>query len=102
MKFDVSTFPTLLPRALAWVDAEERRVLAVGLPLTEHGLALARSVGVRHPERIRLYATDELPAPADPELRKFAFHIDVYSPGLRALTLGYAVSVRHGLETSAR
>lgn len=103
MTIDVAVLlPALLPRIIAWAEAEEQRVLAAGSALDIHGQALARSVGVRYPERIRIQITETLPIPDDAEIRMVAFHTDLLAAGMRALTLGHGVSVRSAYATSAK
>ena len=52
----LSQFEKLLPLAANWAAAVEKRILREGVPLSEQGLADARSLGVREPERVRLLA----------------------------------------------
>ena len=59
--------PRLLPIAISWAEEEAAAGLAAGAPLTETGLRLARTVGVRLPERIRVVEAASLPFPDDPE-----------------------------------
>ena len=53
----------VVTRLLATTEAE---VLASGRPLDVPELALARSLGVREPERVRVALRDRFPMPADP------------------------------------
>lgn len=97
-----AVLPVLMPRIIDWSERMEQRVLSLGAALDIHGQALARSVGVRSPELIRVHVTDELPIPDDNELRLIAFQTDLLGAGMRALTLGYGVSVRKAYAASAR
>jgi hypothetical protein len=60
------------------------------------GVRLARVVGVRRPELIRVVEAIELPFPADPELTFAATQTGLLGPHMAGLTLGYAVFVRAG------
>lgn len=86
----------LLPRAIAWADSCESRITQSGKPLDEDGLALARSVGVSHPEQIRLEEVDEVPMPMDPMLQQASQRLGLISPATAGLTLGYAIFIKRG------
>src|SRR5262245_13811286 len=63
---------TMLPKACAWAEEQERLILANGVPLSPPQLADARAVGVHSPERIRLLRVDTMPLPTDPILHQAA------------------------------
>lgn len=91
--------PTLLPRAIVWAQDASTVALAGGLPLSPEYQGLARSVGVTHPERIRILLVDALPLPSDPQLREAALATGLMGPGMAGITLGYAVLIARGLDT---
>ncbi len=97
MPFDLAAaLPLLLPRAIAWAEAQEAQVLRTGAGLSTEGADLvARSVGVRRPERIRVSLVDQIPLPDDdPELREAALEGGLIGPDTRGITFGYAIYVR--------
>lgn len=63
---------TLAPKMLSWFERTESRLLEKGRPLTESELSMARSLGVRRPERVRVVVTPAFPMPRDSALRKEA------------------------------
>jgi hypothetical protein len=83
--------PLLLPRAIAWAEAQERRVLESGTRLTEPEQVLARAVGVMHPERVRLEVVTAMPRPDDAMLQAAVLQAAMLGPDTRGLTLGYAI-----------
>src|SRR5262245_52116414 len=98
----VAALPLLLPRAVAWAEAQAQSCLAFGVPLSASGLAIARSVGVRKPESIRVDVVHTLPMPDDPALREAAIQAGLLSPGMVGLTLGYAVFLCKGHDANRR
>lgn len=99
MKFDLTTaLPVILPKAIAWAEAQYLSIAHVGQPLNEALLAVARNVGVLHPERIRVAEVMSLPQPEDPALKEAALATGLLGPGMVGLTLGYGVYVcrNHG------
>jgi hypothetical protein len=85
----------LLPRAIQWAEDEERRVLATGASLTGSEVTVARSVGVSHPERVRVELVDAIPTPSDPLLQAAIRETAMFGPNTRGLTLGYAIFIHH-------
>ena len=91
----VAELPRLLPKAIAWAESQAAEMQVAGTPLNAEGVRLARAVGVRHPELIRIAEVAGLPFPADPELRSAALQAGLLGPGI-GLTLGYAIYVVTG------
>lgn len=91
-----AALPVLVPKATAWAEAQQAHILEVGQPLNEQLLALAGSVGVLHPERIRIAEVARLPLPDDNDLRQAALATGLLGPGMMGLTLGYGVYICHG------
>ncbi len=97
-----ASLPALLPRAVAWAEAQSRSVLERGSALKAAELTLARRVGVWRPENIRVSVVDRMPVPDDAQLRIAAIQTGLLAAGTLGLTLGYAVLVRRGHEASLR
>ena len=94
-----SALPLLLPKAIAWAEAQAAHAAACGLALAPARETLARSVGVARPELIRVALVDALPTPADPVLHAAALHAGLIGPDMAGLTLGHSVFVRRGHDT---
>lgn len=84
----------LLPLACEWAEEQEAAILRDGVALPPAQLADARRIGVREPQRVRLRAVDEIPAPADPLLRAAADETGLLSPFTIGLTLRYGIYIR--------
>jgi hypothetical protein len=91
--------PDLLPRATAWAGTSSREAGASGRSLEKKEIAVARAVGVRVPELIRVATVETLPLPEDPELRAAAIQTGLLGPHMAGLTLGYSILVCRGHET---
>jgi len=97
MTFDLrAALPVLTPKAISWAEAQSSSIEQLGRPLNEVLLAVARSVGVLHPELIRVAEVPSLPLPEDPELKQAALATGLLGPGMVGLTLGYGVYVCSG------
>lgn len=96
-----SALPDHLPAAIAWAEQHEMEIIASGRPLSEHELALARGVGVSHPEKVRVKFVEQLPLPDEPRLRQAALDAGLLGPTMVGLTLGYGIYLCNG-HSSAR
>jgi hypothetical protein len=90
----IDQLETLLPLAAEWAAAEEEKILREGVPLSYEEIALARKIGVRQPQRVRLLRVEEVPVPVHPQLRAAANAIHFLSPETRGLTLQYGIFMR--------
>ena len=101
MNFDLaSALPRLIPKAIEWAERRAVEIVASGEPLTAHGIALARKVGVANPENIRLSFVAQLPLPADQELRQTALQTGLLGPNMIGLTLGHGIYICKGHNSS--
>lgn len=97
MAFDLlSTLPALAPKAIAWAEAHSSSIAQSGQPLNDALLAVAKSVGVLHPEFIRVAEVSSLPLPEDPDLKQAAIGTGLLGPGMVGLTLGHSIYVCRG------
>lgn len=87
-------FELLLPLACRWAAEQEQRILSAGNRLSAAQLADARTVGVTHPEGVRILQVSEVPAPDDPMLRRAAELTGLISPRTAGMALGYGIFVR--------
>jgi hypothetical protein len=88
--------PRLLPLAVGWASSCSSEILETGIALTPREVHLARSVGVRCPERVRIQIVTAIPLPEDAELRAAAVQAELIGPSTRGLTLGYGVYLVEG------
>jgi len=87
-------FNVLLPLACAWAIEQERMILRDGVPLSPAQTTDAKSIGVVHPEKVRLLKVAHIPIPDNPALRDAANAIQLISPGTGGLTLRYGIFIR--------
>jgi hypothetical protein len=90
--------PYLMPRALAYAEAQAQHVASYGSPLDPRGLAIAEAIGIEHPERVRRLVVDTMPVPQDRLLRVVAQLFGVLGPQTAGLTLGYNLLTLKGHE----
>jgi len=92
MTFDLrAALPVLIPKAITWAEEQYSYIAQVGQPLNDVLLSVARSVGVLHPELIRVAEVLSLPLPEDLELRQATLATGLLGPNMAGLTLGHGV-----------
>ena len=84
----------VLPNVTKWIAAQERRILAEGVPLSEQELADARLIGVIQPKRIRLLPVPFVPLPLYPLARTIGPWFNMPGDQTTALTARYGIFVR--------
>lgn len=88
--------PQLLPSAIAWAELQAQHVVEVGQELTNIERDIARAVGVRRPELIRLKLVDQLPLPEEPTLRQAALQTGLLGPETAGLALAHSIFILDG------
>jgi hypothetical protein len=91
-----AALPRLLPLAVTWVQAEELEALASGRTLSDVETQLAITVGVQHPDRVRIKVVDQIPQPDHPELRAIGIRTGLLGPHIGGITFGHAIFIRQG------
>jgi hypothetical protein len=94
MPLSPQQFEMVLPLACAWAEEQERLILREGSCLSETQTKDARSIGIAHPDRVRLLSVHAIPLPNDPALREAAIATQLISPGTLGLTLRYGIFIR--------
>ena len=90
--------PEIAAKATVWAEARSREVLEKGIPMTEELQAVARRVGVKHPDRIRVLVVGEIRLSEDPHLKAAGASVGLEPTTADGLTLGYAMVIRRGAE----
>lgn len=82
------------PLALAWYNHTEQQLLPQGRALSAKEQAIARQLGIKQPQKIRLLALETFPMPEDKALRAEAERYGLGSPQEAGRTIGYAVLLK--------
>jgi len=88
--------PGLVSAAVTWGWHQEGLIIRNGRQLTQREYELARAVGVRHPEQVRVLVVDEIPLPDDPALRRLAGESGAVGTHTHGMTLGHGIYLLRG------
>jgi hypothetical protein len=81
----------LMPGVVALILSTEENALAHGRPLTADEIALARSVGVAAPGRVRILEESSMPGMDEPALAILIRKLGAYNPRQWGLTARYGI-----------
>ena len=84
----------VLPIACAWVKRQEARMLRTGIPLTPAQLSDAASIGIAHPDLVRLDVGPEAPWPFLKLFRPVAVWSGLVPREIAGITFRYGIFVR--------
>lgn len=78
----------------AWVRWRQATILREGMALNSEQQRLARVLGVKAPERVRVQPVARMPTPLPRLARVLAQRAGWLSPHIAGMTLGYAIALR--------
>jgi len=87
----VAQVDKLMPGVVALILSTEANALAHGRPLTADEIAIARSVGVAAPERVRVLEESAMPGSDEPALAILIRQLGSYNPRRWGLTARYGI-----------
>lgn len=94
-------FTFLVPQYIEWAEDIEVQGLNSGQALDSDGITLAKDIGIKHPEKVRIIYVDVVPYPYEnTALRLLGEALGFIGEGIvnNAQVFGYSIYVRHGFE----
>lgn len=95
------SYEKILPQYVSWAQKIEAQGLVNGVPLNKEDIELAKEIGIKHPDRVRVVYVDSVPYPYEnPELRAMGESLGFIGEGItnNAQAFGYSIYVRKGYE----
>lgn len=96
MSVDANLLRIFCPLVLLWGTFLHWTITYRGRPLEPWEEAIARKVGVTHPDQIRLITVRDMPFPMLPGLRRLAERHGMSRDGAHGLTLGHGIFIKDG------
>jgi hypothetical protein len=85
-----------------WISYLEKQAQEPGRALTPIEFNLAQTVGVAHPEEVRILSVPRIPLPTHPRVKQLARRVGLLNAETGGLTAGYGVIVRRDCENNLR
>jgi hypothetical protein len=95
MQISHEQFDAILPLTVEWAEAKEKIILEHGTALSPQYMEDAKSVGVKYPERVRIYEVPQMPIPKHPILRAAAEATRLISPATIGISLRYGIFIHN-------
>ncbi len=94
--------PELFPPTLQWVKDLEAKAVTFGksIPMPYHHYA--NSVGVSHPDEIRIFPVPSIPLPSHPRVAELAKGLGLITGATQGMTAGYGILLRNDCEGDLR
>src|SRR5258706_12369560 len=88
------TFDELWKSVSHWAEEQEISICSNGRALTGGQADIARKVGVRAPEKIRVLVVPGVPFPEDAAIRQIGASVGLTTEGSGGMTLRYGIFIR--------
>jgi len=95
MQISPEQFENILPLAVEWAEAKEKVILEHGTALSPQYMEDSKSVGVKYPERVRIYEVPQIPIPKHPVLRAAAETTQLISATTIGIALRYGIFIHN-------
>jgi len=93
MQISPEQLETILPLVVEWAEAKELVILEHGVALSPQYMEDAKSVGVKYPERVRIYEVPQIPIPKHPILKAVAEATQLLSQATIGISLGHGIFI---------
>jgi hypothetical protein len=90
----LNELPALFPHVVDWVSSLEKQAQESGAALTPIEFNLAQTVGVAHPEEVRILSVSRIPLPPHPRVKQLTRRVGLLNADTGGLTAVYGVIVR--------
>jgi len=94
----LNELPALFPHVVDWISSLEKQAQESGRTLNPIEFNLAQTVGVAHPEGVRILSIPRIPLPAHPRVKQLARRVGLLNANTGGLTAVYGVIVRRHCE----
>jgi hypothetical protein len=95
------SYEKLLPQYISWAITTDQEGMKIGTPLDEKELLLAKEIGIKFPEKVRVIYVDEVPYPYENEhLKQMGLSLGFIGDDIvnEAQVFGYSIYVRKDLK----
>ena len=92
----------LAPLALDWFKEVESKFLKKGRLLTDKEIAMAKSIGVKHPEHVRVIILTDFPSPGNKKLLTETKNYGFGNSAESGRTMGYVVMLKARFKNERR
>jgi hypothetical protein len=98
----LNELPALFPHVVEWISCLDKQAHESGRALTPIEFNLAQTVGVSHPEEVRILSVRRIPLPSHRRVKQLARRVGLLNADTGGLTAVYGVIVRRDCANNLR
>jgi len=98
----LNELPALFSHVGDWISYLEKQAQDSGRPLNPIEFNLAQTVGVAHPEEVRILSVPRIPLPSHPRVKQIARRVGLLNADTAGLTAVYGVIVHRDCANNLR
>lgn len=84
---------TLIPKVCEWLEYQENNIISIGRDLTPEELAIAKRIGIKNYDIIRVYESSVVPNPSDIVLNELGKQIGLISANTIGICFRYGIFI---------
>ena len=90
---DIEFILTLIPKVCEWLEYQENNIISIGRDLTPEELAIAKRIGIKNYDIIRVYESSLVPNPSDNVLKELGNQIGLISTNTSGICFRYGIFI---------
>jgi hypothetical protein len=90
---DIEFILTLIPKVCEWLEYQENNIISIGRDLTPEELAIAKRIGIKNYDIIRVYESSVVPNPSDFVLNELGKQIGLISANTIGICFRYGIFI---------
>lgn len=93
IKIDQASIKKLLPKVCDWLEQQENAIISQGRLLTSDEQSIAREIGVKNYDIVRVWMSKEVPSPNDALLLQLAKQIGFLNSNTQGICFRYGIFI---------
>ena len=90
---DIEFILTLIPKVCEWLEYQENNIISIGRDLTPEELDIAKRIGIKNYDIIRVYESSIVPNPSDIVLNELGKQIGLISANTIGICFRYGIFI---------
>jgi hypothetical protein len=90
---DIEFILKLIPEVCEWLEYQENNIISIGRDLTPEELAIAKRIGIKNYDIIRVYQSSVVPNPSDIVLNELGKQIGLISANTIGICFRYGIFI---------
>ena len=97
IKMDLESITKSIPKVCEWIEIQENNIISIGRDLTQEELEVAKIIGIKNYDIIRVYESLVVPVPSDIVLRELGKQIGLISSNTSGICFRYGIFINENV-----